>query len=147
MIHLLDVNVLVALFDPAHLHHDAAHGWFGAAREAGWATCPITQNGFLRVLSNPAYPGRRTTVADGADRLRRFLASGGHGFWPDDVSLVDAGLVEAVHLSGYREITDAYLLALAVRRRGCLATFDRGVRLTSVRGADASHVCLVGPDS
>ena len=147
MVHLLDVNLLVALFDPAHLHHDVAHDWFGAARKAGWATCPITQNGLLRVLSNPAYPGRRTTVVDGADRLRRFMASGGHEFWPDDVSLLDAGLVDTAHLSGYREITDAYLLALAVRRGGCLATFDRGVRLASVPGADASHVCVVGSDA
>ncbi len=144
MVHLLDVNVLVALFDPAHLHHDAAHAWFAAERGAGWATCPITENGLLRVLSNPAYPGRRTTVADAAERLRRFQATGGHELWPDDVSLLDPGRVETAHLSGYRELTDAYLLALAVRRTGRLATFDRGVRLAAVLRATPSHVCLVG---
>ncbi|MDP2954884.1 MAG: PIN domain-containing protein [Longimicrobiales bacterium] len=143
MVHLLDVNVLVALFDPAHLHHDAAHAWFGTERERGWATCPITQNGFLRVLSNPAYPGRRTPVADAAGRLRLFLASAGHVFWPDDASLVDEGLVSVGHLAGHREITDAYLLALAVKRKGRLATFDRNLRLAAVRGAEASHVTVV----
>lgn len=143
MVHLLDVNVLVALFDPAHLHHEPAHAWFGAQRGSGWATCPITQNGFLRVLSNPAYPGRRTTVADAAERLGRFLASGGHEFWPDDVSLLDGEAVSPAHLSGHREITDAYLLALAVRRAGRLATFDRHVRVAAVPGAGPDHVAVI----
>jgi len=120
VIHLLDVNVLVALFDPAHVHHDAAHAWFEGARPSGWATCPLTQNGFLRVVSNPAYPGNRTTVGDAADRLRRFLASDGHEFWTDDVSLLDARVARTASLAGHREITDAYLLALAVRRGGRL---------------------------
>ena len=144
MIHLLDVNVLVALFDPAHIHHDAAHAWFERARPSGWATCPITQNGFLRVVANPAYPGRRTTVGDAADRLRRFLGSGGHQFWPDDVSLLDDRVARTASLAGHREITDAYLLALALRRGGRLATFDRSIRLAAVSGAEASHVVVVG---
>jgi hypothetical protein len=133
----------VALFDPAHIHHDAAHAWFAAERDHGWATCPITENGLLRVLSNPAYPGRRTTVADAADRLRRFLATGGHEFWQDEVSLLDTGLVDVARLTGHREITDVYLLALAVRRGGCLATCDRSVRLAAVPGATAAHLRMV----
>lgn len=144
MIHLLDVNLLVALFDPAHLHHEIAHAWFAAVGRAAWATCPLTENGVLRVLSNPAYPGRRTTLADAADRLHRFEASGGHAFWPDEVSVLDSAAIDAKHLSGHREITDAYLLATAVRRGGRLATFDRGVRLAAVKGATPSHVCVVG---
>ena len=99
MTHLLDVNVLVALFDPAHLHHDAAHCWFEAEGRSGWATCPITENGFVRVLTNPAYPGRKTTVADAADRLRRFTGSGGHAFWADDVSLLDESVISTGLLS------------------------------------------------
>ena len=83
VIHLLDVNVLVALFDPSHIHHEAAHAWFGPRREEGWATCPLTENGMVRVLSNPAYPGRRTTVADAVSRLTAFAASGHRKFWPD----------------------------------------------------------------
>ncbi|NJD20728.1 MAG: PIN domain-containing protein [Gemmatimonadetes bacterium] len=143
MVHLLDVNVLVALFDPAHIHHDAAHAWFAAERGNGWATCPLTENGLLRVLSNPAYPGRRTTLADAADRLRRFVASGNHEFWADDLTLRDPEAFDPRSLSGYREITDTYLLALAVRKGGRLATFDRGLRLAAVSGATSSHVRLV----
>lgn len=145
MVHLLDVNVLVALFDPTHLHHEAAHRWFEGARDDGWATCPMTENGFLRVLSNPAYPGRRTTVADAADRLRAFQASGGHAFWPEDLSLLDHRVAAVRHLAGHREITDAYLLALAVHRGGRLATFDRNVRLAAVPGARMDHVAVVAP--
>jgi toxin-antitoxin system PIN domain toxin len=141
--YLLDVNVLVALFDPTHLHHEGAHRWFGAERDAGWASCPITENGLLRVLSNPAYPGRRTTVSDATARLRRFMASGGHEFWPDDMSVVDDQRVSAEHLTGHAQITDAYLLALAVRRGGRLATFDRGVRLAPVTGAGPEHLVVI----
>ena len=75
---LLDVNVLIALFDPGHLHHEAAHGWFASAEPRAWASCPLTENGFVRVLSNPGYPGRRTTVADAVGRLRRFTETSSH---------------------------------------------------------------------
>jgi toxin-antitoxin system PIN domain toxin len=142
-IHLLDVNVLVALFDPGHLHHQVAHEWFGAAREEGWATSPTTENGFVRVVSNPAYPGRRTTVADAVARLRRFAASGHHTHWPDDVSILQEQVLEASHLAGHREVTDAYLLALAVHHRGALATFDRSVRTTAVQGSEARHLTVL----
>jgi hypothetical protein len=141
--HLLDVNVLVALFDPQHIHHDAAHRWFSTARVAGWATCPITENGLVRVIANPAYPGRRTTVADAADRLARFTRSGHHARWPADVSVLDPDRVDVRHLTGHREITDAYLLALAVRHRGALATFDRSVRTASVAGFTPEYLVVL----
>lgn len=140
---LLDVNVLVALFDPAHIHHDVAHDWFGACREGGWSTCPLTENGLIRVLSNPAYPGRRTTVADAGDRLKRLTDSGGHSFWPDHVSVLDDAVIERGRLSGHRQITDAYLLALAVANGGCVVTFDRGLPLRAVHGAWAEHVVVL----
>jgi toxin-antitoxin system PIN domain toxin len=143
--YLLDVNVLVALFDPEHVHHEAAHRWFGAARPEGWATCPLTENGFVRVVSNPAYPGRRTTVADALARLRRFAAVGDHAHWPDDVSILRPGDVDAARLAGHREITDAYLLALAVRHGGALVTFDRSVRTDAVPGFEARHLVVVQP--
>lgn len=136
MIHLLDVNVLIALFDPAHIHHDAAHSWFGSHAASGWATCPITQNGFVRVIANPGYPGRATTVADAVDRLRTFTASSSdHVFWPDNVSILEPAAVDPKHLSGHREVTDAYLLALAVRHGGAFVTFDRSVRTEAAMGA------------
>jgi uncharacterized protein len=142
--HLLDVSVLVALFDPAHLHHDAAHAWFEVEREGGWATCPLIENGFVRVLSNPAYPGRRTTVADAVARLARFTASGHHAFWADDLSLLDRSVISAHLLTGHGEITDAYLLALAVGKGGRLATFDGKIRIAAVTGADPGHLAVIG---
>jgi toxin-antitoxin system PIN domain toxin len=145
MIHLLDVNVLVALFDPGHVHHEHAHTWFAGAREDGWATCPITESGLVRIVSNPAYPGRRTTVADAVDRLRRFAQSGCHTHWHDDASILDVGTLDATHLGGHREVTDAYLLALAVRNRGALATFDRSVRTAAVAGFGPEHLVVLRP--
>jgi len=143
MIHLLDVNVLVALFDPGHVHHEAAHRWFSATREEGWATCPMTENGFVRVVSNPAYPGRCTRVADAVARLRRFSESGGHTSWPDDVSILRNELFDPSHLAGHREVTDVYLLGLAVLHEGTLATFDRSVRTSAVPGFQAGHLLVL----
>ena len=143
MANLLDVNVLIALFDPSHIHHDAAHAWFAEHAADGWATCPLTENGFVRVLANPAYPGRATTVADAVDRLRRFTASNEHVFWPDSVSLLDPASVEPSQLSGHREVTDAYLLALAVRHDGALVTFDRSVRVTAAVAASSDTVVML----
>lgn len=143
MIVLLDVNVLVALFDPDHVHHEPAHAWFQSSREDGWASCPITENGFLRVVSNPAYPGRRTSVADALERLRRFQASGAHRFWPDSITFCDAGVIDLVRLSGHAHLTDAYLLALAVANDGCLATFDRGISTRVVPGATPLNLVLI----
>lgn len=91
MVALLDVNVLVALFDPSHVHHEAAHAWFGVNCKHRWATCALTENAFLRVLSNPAYPGSRTTVEDAAARLRTFCSDGQHVFWTDSVSVREDG--------------------------------------------------------
>ena len=147
MIHLLDVNLLVALFDPGHMHHEAAHRWFSGAREDGWATCPMTENGFVRVLSNPAYPGRRTRVADAVARLRRFSESGGHTHWPDDVSILQAEAFDPSHLAGHREVTDVYLLGLAVRHEGTFATFDRSVRTSAVSGFQTEHLKVLPVDS
>lgn len=146
MVYLLDVNVLVALFDPSHIHHDAAHHWLGGIEDAGWATCPITENGFVRVISNPGYPGRRTRVADAVERLRSFTERGDHVFWPDDVSILDLGAVAAHHLTGHREVTDAFLLALAAHHGGALATFDQGVRLEAApaAGSDSLEVVPAG---
>ena len=89
---LLDVNVLVALFDPAHANHEDAHTWFGRNRKYGWATCPISENGCVRVLSNPAYPTVEATPSEVAERLRSFCSATEHHFWPDSVSLMDESL-------------------------------------------------------
>jgi toxin-antitoxin system PIN domain toxin len=140
---LLDVNALIALFDEMHDHHEAAHRWFGPNRRLGWATCPLTENGFLRIISNPAYPGRRTTLADAIARLEELRASGHHVFWPDSISLRDRDLFNPVHLVGHRQLTDAYLLALAFKNDGRLASFDRSIPRQSVVGAGPQHLFLL----
>ena len=129
MSHLLDVNFLVALFDARHVNHDAAHRWFGATGAADWATCPITEAGCVRVLSNPAYPTVSASPQEALRRLARFCDSGGHRFWPDDVSLRDF-LDDAMagRLQGHHQLTDFHLAALAAHRRGCLVTFDGRLR-------------------
>lgn len=135
MISLLDVNVLVALFDPEHLHHEAAHAWFERNRARGWATCPLTENALVRILSNPSYPGRRTTLDDAASRLEAFCSDRRHVFWPDSVSVRDGKRFRWRHLQGHRQLTDVYLLALSVSNAGRLATFDSTISLKSVQGA------------
>lgn len=143
MIALLDINVLVALFDPAHCHHETAHAWLDVHKGQGWATCPITENGFVRVVSNAAYPGSRTSVADAIQRLRRFQESGDHTFWPDTPTLRDDSVFDARHIRGHQQITDVYLLALAVARRGRLATLDGRIRGSAVRGATVENLVTI----
>lgn len=143
---LLDVNVLVALFDPHHIHHDTAHDWFAENREAGWATCPITENGFVRVISNPAYGAAGERAATVVERLRAFCASGGHQFWRDAVSLRD-DLFDSSRAGGAKQLTDIYLLGLAVNRKGRLATFDRSIPIGAVRGATADTLLVISADT
>ena len=142
---LLDVNVLVALFDPDHVHHDAAHDWFADSGRRGWATCPLTEAGFIRVLSHPAYRGTVTRAGELARRLRRFCGSGGHVFWPDEVSLRDAALFDLSRGAGHRQLTDVYLLGLAHARNGRLVTFDRTIPVAAVKGATEASLDGIAP--
>lgn len=137
---LLDVNVLVALFDGEHVHHDAAHDWFGGARRHGWATTPLTENGALRVLSNPAYHAAALTPTTLRGHLQRFCANSDHAFWADDISLLADDVLAPHAALTHRQLTDVYLLALAVRHDGCLATFDTSIPLNVVRGATKKHL-------
>ena len=141
---LLDVNVLVALFDPAHPNHQDAHRWFATARKGKWATCASTINGCVRVLSNPAYPTVTATAAEVIARLQVLCASPHHEFWGDEVSLLDSRLFRPAMIGGHQKITDVYLLGLAVRKGGGLATFDRSIPLKAVVGAEAKHLVLLG---
>lgn len=144
---LLDVNVLVALFDADHVHHELAHDWFADQRAHGWATCPITENGFFRVLTNPAY-GHDALRPDVLMKgLRTFRASGHHVFWPDAVSLVDEGLFNLAFAPGHRQLTDAYLLGLATRMKGQLATFDRTIPVKAVIGATPESLQIISAHS
>ena len=138
---LLDVNVLIALFDPDHIHHEPAHRWFGDHRSGGWATCPLTENGVVRVLSNPAYSAGAERPARIVERLDMFRSSGDHVFWPDDVSLCDSGVFSLT--VGHRQMTDVYLLALARGHDGRLVTFDRSIPLKAVRGAHPDDLVVI----
>jgi len=141
---LLDVNVLVALFDEEHVNYEDAHRWFGRNRRHGWATCPTTINGCIRVLSNPAYPTVQATPAEVAGRLRSLCSTTDHHFWADSVSLLDETLFRPAAIAGHQLITDACLLGLAVRNHGRLATFDRHIPLQAVPGAVPGNVVLIG---
>ena len=136
---LLDVNVLVALLDAGHLHHRTATDWLTAHAGAGWASCPVTQNGCIRILSLPAYPNAQPP-ADVARRLGAATLGEHHEFWPDALSLLAPKRLNWEHVLGSRQVTDAYLLALAVHRDGRLVTFDRGIALAAVPKATRAHL-------
>jgi toxin-antitoxin system PIN domain toxin len=126
---LLDVNVLIALLWPAHEHFDAAHDWFATrGGRARWATCPLTQLAFVRIVSNPAFSPDALAPAEALGLLERNLVHPAHEFWPDDVSLVESVGPLGPRLQGHRQLSDVYLLGLALEHRGRLATFDGGLR-------------------
>ena len=125
--HLLDVNVLLALSDPMHIHHDAAHRWFGSRVQTTWATCPITENGFVRIASHPSYPNRPGDVSTVVALLQALCSVTGHTFWADTVRLHEVLPPGAVLTHAH--ITDVYLLGLAAYHQGTLVTFDQKLAL------------------
>jgi toxin-antitoxin system PIN domain toxin len=125
--YLLDVNVLVALTWPNHVHHVDALTWFDRVGSASWATCPITQLGFVRVSANPTINRDAVRPAEAVAVLQRLTDLPGHQFWPDELPLAGAPTFNSLSLIGHRQVTDAYLLVLAEQHDGKLATFDRGV--------------------
>lgn len=139
---LLDVNVLVALFDGNHSLHGAAMRWFEGHGDAGWASCPITQNGCIRVMSQPGYP-EHMPVLNLVERLRQATAHRAHEFWPDDASLLDDRMIDASRIHGPGQLTDVYLLALAVSHGGRLVTLDQSIPLAAVRDAQKKHLVVI----
>ena len=139
---LLDVNVLIALLDAEHLHHEAARAWLRTNIQHGWATCPITQNGCLRIMAQPAYPNP-LPVARVAERLAEATATVDHEFWPDDLSMLAAGVADWRRVIGPRQITDIYLLAMAVQRQGRFVTFDARIPPSAVVRAREEHSCVI----
>lgn len=136
---LFDVSALLAVFDKDHMFHGTARTWWAANTEGGWATCPVTQNGFVRIMSQPGYTQPRST-AEAIEALRLGVGQPSHEFWPDDVSITDESIFDRSHILGPNQITDVYLLGLAVKNGGRLVTFDRGLTLRAVCGAEARHV-------
>lgn len=137
---LLDVNVLLALLDPVHVHHEVAHAWFATVR-VSWASCNLTENGALRIMAHPRYGNAVASAAVAAELLQALCSQSGHVFWPGDVSLLDSPLVDHSRLLASDQVTDTYLLALAVQHGGRLATFDKRLVTSAVRGGEqALHV-------
>lgn len=136
---LLNVNVLIALLDAGHLHHAVAMSWLEREIHHGWASCPITQNGCVRIMSQPAYPGT-LPAAQVAERLAEAAAGPDHQFWAADVDLLGTDMLDWTRILGHRQVTDAYLLALAVRHQGRLVTFDRRITAQAVAGAGEAHL-------
>ncbi|HKX43034.1 MAG TPA: TA system VapC family ribonuclease toxin [Burkholderiaceae bacterium] len=136
---LLDVNVLIALLDADHLHHRRATRWLSEHLAFGWASCAVTQNGCVRIMSQPAYPNS-LPAARVAERLREATLTEHHLFVSEAPSLLDPALFDTEQLLGHRQVNDAWLLGLAVQHDLRVVTFDGAMPLRAVRGASAHHV-------
>ena len=137
-----DTSCLIAILDKDHSAHTTVSAWFVANIEHGWASCPLTQNGCVRILSQPDYPGT-FSVAEAMAGLRDAISSEHHRFIPDDISLLDDALVDVRQLLGHRQLADVYLLALAVAHDARLVTLDRRIPLDAVHGADENHLVVI----
>mgnify|MGYP000249071961 CR=1 FL=1 len=131
---LPDVNVLLALIDRVHVHHDAANNWFSVASQQGWATCPLTENGFARIVSSPSYAYTRLTPPDALATLDILIQNHAatHHFWSDSVSLRDPALVDITRIRGHKQLTDIYLLALCQQNQGTIVTLDQGMNTEAI---------------
>ena len=138
MTYLLDVNVLIALIDPAHVAHDDAHVWFSSEGHTSWASCPITENGVVRILGNAKYPNSPGSPAVVAGIVEQLRALPGHSFWAEDFSLVGSDAIDVSRVLTAAQVTDTYLLALARARGGQLATFDRRLSVNAVKDGKAT---------
>ncbi|AGA32464.1 PIN domain family protein [Thioalkalivibrio nitratireducens DSM 14787] len=139
---LLDINVVIALLDAAHTLHRSATNWLAQEIQHGWASCPITENGVVRIMSQPTYPNTQP-LQQVALRVREAQQNSDHRFWPDDISLTASDLLNWPQLLGHRQITDAYLLAIAARNNGRLVTFDQRIRYDAVKGAEQRHLHVI----
>ena len=129
----------MALLDQEHIRHAEANQWLTTHRASGWATCPLTENGCLRVITNPRYTAPQSAAFILA-RLDDTKRGGNHAFWPDDLSITDAAAFDGNRLQGHQQVTDVYLLALAVAHSGQLVTFDQRIQSEAVRGCRAEHL-------
>ncbi len=130
--YLLDINLLLALMDPMHMHHEPAHRWFADTGQQAWATCPLTENGFIRIASHPSYPNRPGGVPTVLGILRQLRKAPGHHFWSEDISILQ--ILDPDVVITHAQITDVYLLGLAAWKKGKLATLDQRIPFQAVRG-------------
>jgi toxin-antitoxin system PIN domain toxin len=143
---LLDVSVLVALLDENHIHHQLAHDWFDDHRASGWATCPLTENGLIRVATSKTFFDPPHRPADVIDRLRAFQSSGHHQFWPAALSLADQEAFDAALIRGPKQVADVYLLGLAASRGGVFATLDQSITVSAVKTATTRNLMVLSAD-
>ncbi len=139
---LLDVNVLIALIDPAHKFHRTAKAWVVAHAQSGWASCPLTQNGCVRIISQPGY-AQPAPLQQAIQTLQSLCQSPLHQFWPDDISLLDTSAFDHSKIHGHRQLTDLYLLAMAVKHQGCFVTFNGAIAVSAVNGAKKQHLVVL----
>ena len=139
---LLDVNVLIALLDSDHISHRVAMEWFAEHAQEGWASCPVTQNGCLRIMSNPSYPNALPVQAV-MQHLAEACAEKVHEFWSDEISLLDPQIIDQTRIHGPRQLTDIYLLALAVEREARFITFDGKIPIAAVRKAKPRNLVVL----
>ena len=142
MAHLYDVNALLALFDEEHEKHDLVNAWFEGNLEQGWASCPLTQNGYLRVRSQPSYSSP-LSLAEAYAQLLDATSSQHHQFIADDISLLDSTLVRFRDVAGPGQLTDVYLLALAVTHDARLVTLDRRILISAVPATTEDHLAVI----
>jgi uncharacterized protein len=146
--HLLDTNLLIALLWPSHERHDLAVKWFARHRGKGWATCPMTQAGFVRIVSNPAFSRDAVQPREAIEVLCANTAAKDHQFWPDELPLAVAVAFAGVRLLGHQQVTDAYLLGLAISRGGALATLDKRIgALTGPKSVERAALEIVDSTS
>jgi uncharacterized protein len=142
--YLLDVNVLIALLWPDHECHLRAQRWFRQSGAQGWATCPITEAGFVRIVSNPAFTQHPVSAQDAFEVLHASLGHPAHHFWAEDIGIAEAFAYVDRSLLGHQQVTDAYLLGLAIHKKGRLATLDAGIRaLCSEESAAKATIALL----
>jgi toxin-antitoxin system PIN domain toxin len=139
---LFDVSTLLAVFDSSHMFHQRARAWWAENVSGGWASCPLTQNGFIRIMSQSGYPNPRALTA-AMDVLQLAVIQPVHEFWSDDFSIIDPEVFDHSFILGPKQLTDVYLLALAVKHGGRLVTFDRGIPLRAVRHAEVRHIVVL----
>lgn len=139
---LLDVNVLIAMSWPAHVAHEKVQQWFGKHARSAWATCPFTQAAFVRIISNPAFSPNALTTADAFQLLGSNLKHSGHKFWPDNIGILEATRSFQSQIAGHQQVADAYLLGLALHRKGKLATLDNGILALS-KGSEPDLVTVI----
>jgi len=141
---LLDISVILALIDFDHVFHPIAHTWWNRAKKDGWASCPLTENGVVRIMAQPSYSSPdQYSIEDVITWLNEFARDTNHEFWPDDISLLDPSCFHAKRILGPKQLTDIYLLGLAASQGGRLITFDRKITPAAVLGASEKNLFVI----